>query len=168
MGCGKSSLGKRVARVLGIPFVDTDKEVERAEQADVADIFRYAGEEYFRRAERAALERVIASEEDCVVATGGGLPLWGDNMDVMKAAGATVYICRSAENIASRLTPYGRMKRPRLRGLDDGELMERMRSDIADREPVYRRAETILEADASGDGEMTARIVELCRERMGI
>ncbi len=71
MGCGKSSLGRKAARRLGVEFIDTDAVVERDEGASVADIFCYEGEEYFRRAERAALERIVARGGDAVVSTGG-------------------------------------------------------------------------------------------------
>ena len=75
-GCGKSSLGKRLARRLGKRYVDTDKLVERSEGAMVADIFYYQGEEYFRNAERGVLEQLIEEAFDGIVATGGGLATW--------------------------------------------------------------------------------------------
>lgn len=137
MGCGKSSLGRKAARRLGVEFIDTDAVVERDEGASVADIFCYEGEEYFRRAERAALERIVARGGDAVVSTGGGLPLWHDNMAVMNEAGMTLYIRRAPEQIIARLTPYGRQRRPRFRGLCDGELLDFIRGDMAGREACY-------------------------------
>lgn len=61
MGCGKSTLGRKLARRLGIGFVDTDTLVEEQAGASVADVFRYEGEARFREAEREALERAIAA-----------------------------------------------------------------------------------------------------------
>lgn len=116
MGCGKSTLGRKLARRLGIGFVDTDTLVEEQAGASVADVFRYEGEARFREAEREALERAIAAGGEAVVSTGGGLPTWGDNMQRMNGVGHTVFLRRSAAQIASRLSPYGRRKRPRLRG----------------------------------------------------
>ena len=130
MGCGKSTLGRRLARRLGIPFVDTDTLVERHEGASVADVFHYEGEQRFRELEREVLERAIAEYPSAVISTGGGLPVWRDNMSCMNAAGYTVYLRRTAENIAGRLSPYGRQKRPRLRGLDDEQLVRFMRQDF--------------------------------------
>ena len=69
-GSGKSSLGKRLARRLGIRFVDTDKWIELNEGASVADIFHYGGEEYFRRTERNAVESLYLEGENMVVAPG--------------------------------------------------------------------------------------------------
>ena len=78
MGTGKSTLGRKIAKRTELPFFDTDKMVEEAEGAEVADIITYAGESYFREAERRALEQT-AEVENAVISTGGGLPMWGDN-----------------------------------------------------------------------------------------
>jgi len=158
MGCGKSTLARRLARRLGTVCADTDALVEEREGASVADIFRYEGEEYFRRVEREVLEEIIARGA-AVVSTGGGLPVRGDNMARMNDAGVTVYLRRSAEQIARRLSPYGRQKRPRLRGLGDGELVAFMARDIAEREPCYARAQLIVDCAGASDEELTERIL---------
>ena len=80
MGCGKSTLGRKLARRLGVDFIDTDALVEEREGASVADVFRYEGEERFREAERRVLDEVIAGASFAVVSTGGGLPTWRDNL----------------------------------------------------------------------------------------
>ena len=78
-GSGKSSLGKRLQRALGLKFVDTDKLVEQSEGASVADIFYYQGEEYFRCAERDIVESLAVEGFEGVVATGGGLAVCPSN-----------------------------------------------------------------------------------------
>lgn len=158
MGCGKSSLGRRLAHRLGAVFADTDAMVERREGASVSDIFRFEGEERFRQLEREALEETIASEGFSVVSTGGGLPVWGDNMECMNRAGLTVYLRRTPEQIASRLSPYGRQKRPKLRGLSDEELVAFMHRNMAEREPFYARAQLVLECAGLSDDELIERI----------
>lgn len=70
MGCGKSTLGRKLARRLGVPFFDTDTLVEEHEGAAVADIFRFEGEERFRTLEREALLGILAQGACCVVSTG--------------------------------------------------------------------------------------------------
>ena len=73
MGCGKSTLGRKLARRLGIPYADTDALVEEREGASVSDVFRYEGEQRFREVEREILDRVIEEGAVPVVSTGGGL-----------------------------------------------------------------------------------------------
>ena len=107
-GAGMSSLGKRLQRALGLRLVDTDKLVERSEGATVADIFYYQGEEYFRCAERDVIESLVADDFEGIVATGGGLAVWRDNMERMNRVGTTIYLRRSPAQILSRLTEYGR------------------------------------------------------------
>lgn len=164
MGCGKSSTGRRVARSLGVRFVDTDAEVEREEQATVLDIFHYEGESYFRRAERRVLDRILADEGDMIVATGGGLPLRDDNMDIMRDTGITVYIKRSAESIFGRMSDYGRKKRPKLRDMSDEEVLWYMERDIEKRDHTYRLSEYKFDADTMNDANLAASIVRIWRE----
>ena len=160
MGCGKSTLGRKLARRLGVDFADTDALVEQREGASVADVYQLGGADYFRRAERAVLEELIASERVLVVSTGGGLPVWEDNMARMNAAGTTVYLRRPVEQIIRRMSPYGRQKRPRLRGLSDDELLVFMRQDMADREPFYRQARLVAECAGKSDYELIDWILE--------
>ncbi len=159
MGCGKSTLGRKLARRLGVPFFDTDALVEQSEGASVCDIFRYEGERRFRELERAAVEAILAEKAGCVVSPGGGLPLWSDNMELLNGAGRTFFLRRTAAQIAGRLTPYGRRKRPKLCGLSDAELVEYMRSDMALREPFYARAQTVVECGAMRDDELVALLL---------
>ena len=159
MGCGKSTLARKVARRLGVEAIDTDRVVEEQEGASVFDIFRYEGEERFRQIEREALERIIADPAAAVVSTGGGLPVWRDNMARMNEVGTTVYLRRSAEQIARRLSPYGRQKRPRLRGLSDEELVAFMARDIVEREPFYAQARHTFDCNALSDAEVAEKIL---------
>ena len=161
MGCGKSTTGRRVAKQLDVAYADTDALVEELEGASVNDIFHYEGEEYFRAVERKVLEKLIAGDEDVVVSTGGGLPTWADNMELMNRAGVTVWIDRSAEQTAKRLSPHGRQKRPKLRGLNDEELVEFMQRNMAERRPCYSKATHHIEVDSLGDYELCNQIAEI-------
>lgn len=160
MGCGKSTIGRKLARALHLEFVDTDHRIEEREGATVIDIFHYEGEERFRTIEREVLEEVITAERASVVSTGGGLPAWGDNMARMNEVGRTIYLKRSAENIASRLSPYGRQKRPRLRGLNDEELVIFMREDMAKRDPYYSQAVQVIACEGKSDEEIIREIID--------
>lgn len=159
-GSGKSSLGKRLARRLGIRFVDTDKWVESQEGASVADIFLYGGEAYFRNAERQAVESLYAEGENMVVATGGGLPTWSDNMEWLNHHGLTIYLERTAEQILSRMSAYGRDKRPMFRGKSDDELLSFMHSQMAEREGFYRQAHISVDCTPISDDDAVEVIVK--------
>ena len=154
MGCGKSSLGKKLAKRADFEFVDMDSIIEQREGAPVADIFHYAGEEYFRKTERAVIEELGEAAGNYVISTGGGVPAWEDNMERMNTIGSTVYLRRTAQQIASRLSPHGRQKRPKLRGLNDEELVEFMTKNMAEREPFYSKATHIIECASYSDEEI--------------
>lgn len=153
MGCGKSTIGRKIARFAHLRFVDTDSLVEQREAATVADVITYQGEEYFRCVEQAVLEST-AKEDNLVVSTGGGLPIWGDNMARIGQLGVSIYLRRSPQNILSRLSPYGRQKRPKFRGLNDEELLAFMTSHMAEREPVYSKADIVIDCDTMADSDI--------------
>lgn len=158
-GSGKSSLGKRLARRLGVRFVDTDKQVELQEGASIADIFHYEGEEYFRIAERRAVEALVNDGVDMVIATGGGLPTWRDNMDWLLRSGMTVYLRRTPEQILSRLSDYGREKRPMFRGKSDEELLQFMHEQMALREPYYAKSHIDVDCTIMSDEDVVEYLV---------
>ena len=158
-GSGKSSLGKRLARRMGLRFVDTDNVVEQQVGAPIADIFHYEGEEYFRIAERRAVEGLANEAMDLVIATGGGLPTWRDNMEWMLRSGIVIYLRRSPEQILLRLSDYGRMKRPMFRGKSDEELVAFMREQMAERDKYYTQAHIEVDCNAKSDDDVVEYIV---------
>lgn len=152
-------MGKRLARRMGLRFVDTDNVVEQQVGAPIADIFHYEGEEYFRIAERRAVESLANEAMDLVIATGGGLPTWRDNMEWMLRSGVTIYLRRSPEQILSRLSAYGREKRPMFRGKSDEELLEFMRQQMAEREEYYAQAHISVDCTTMSDDDVVEYIV---------
>lgn len=106
MGCGKSSIGRPLAKRLGMQFVDMDTEIERRCGMSVRDFFAAHGEQEFRRYEHEMLQE-LTQAENTVVATGGGVPCFFDNMSLMNAAGITIYFKLSPEKLAARLE-YGK------------------------------------------------------------
>ncbi len=154
MGCGKSTIGRKLSAKIGYELVDTDHLIEEREGLSVGEIFEKFGEARFREMEREVLVELINSGESCIVSTGGGLPLFGDNMELMNGAGLTIYLHRTAENIASRLSPSGRHKRPKLRGLNDEELVAFMSKNIEERYPTYLKANCFVDAVPMNDDEI--------------
>ena len=163
MACGKSTLGRKIARIAHMSFVDTDSQIEQREGAAVSDIFTYQGEEYFRSVEQAVLADT-ANIDDAVISTGGGLPMWGDNMERMSQLGRSIYLRRSPKNIISRLSPYGRQKRPKFRGLNDEQLLEFMTTHMAEREPMYMKADLVLECDTMSDDALLDTVLSYLRK----
>lgn len=95
-GCGKSTIGKKLAKATGFKFYDIDDEIESYEQMSIPEIFRRYGIKTFRKIEKETLEMVISAinrdKEDCIIATGGGLPCSYNNLDILKENGTVVYI----------------------------------------------------------------------------
>ena len=129
-GCGKSSLGKRVARETGIPFADTDALVAQSAGGTVNDFFERYGEETFRRAETNALA-LLTRARPMIISTGGGTVMNPVNRHIMRSWGRIVWIDRPLEDILSDIKLD---RRPTLR---DGGLAEVERV-YRERVPVYR------------------------------
>ena len=100
MGCGKSTIGRKVAALMGINFIDLDKFIEERNFKSVPDIFAQEGELAFREKERQALLEV-SQFEDIVVGTGGGAPCFFDNMKLMNDAGITIYLAPDNDILAN-------------------------------------------------------------------
>ncbi len=146
---------------MGVELIDTDHLIEQKSGKSVSEIFEQCGELAFRQMERDALVEISQREGFVVIATGGGLPTWSDNMELLNQIGESVYLCRSAESIAKRMSPNGRQRRPKLRGLDDEQLVAFMRGGIAERERYYSQARYIIDCDAFSDAQVAERILGL-------
>ena len=114
MGSGKSTIGRYVAKDMGWRFIDMDDYVERRLGCTISEFFAKHGEEAFRQAEAEAL-RELAKEPKAIIATGGGAPCHFDNMEVMRAAGLTIYIKVEPGELAARLKG-AKTKRPIIAG----------------------------------------------------
>ncbi|MEX1190788.1 MAG: shikimate kinase [Brumimicrobium sp.] len=144
MGVGKTSLGKKLANKLNIPFVDTDQLLEDQFKMTISDYFKIHGEEAFRAAEREVLKTV--SIKKAIIATGGGLPCFYDNMDVMNSTGITVFLDRPAKELQQRLS-QAKSKRPLIADKDDVAMLEYIENELKSRLPFYQRAKFIVERD---------------------
>lgn len=129
-GCGKTSLGKRLSRLLRMPLLDTDAMIVEAEGRAISDIFAERGEAYFRDLESAACE-AVSEREGVVIATGGGAILREKNMEALAKNGVIFFIDRHPAHI---LRSSSLMDRPLVQ--DDRDKLFRL---YADRLPLYRR-----------------------------
>ena len=145
MGCGKSTLGRNVAKMTDIAFIDLDNYIETRYHANIRDIFVSYGEAGFRRMERAMLEEV-ADFENVIIACGGGTPCFGDNMELMNSKGTTVLLETSLDKLHTRLM-RGRHKRPLIADKTDEELREFIISALEARRPFYSKAQIVFPGD---------------------
>lgn len=127
-GCGKSSLGKRVAGNLGVPYVDTDGRIEQILGCPTTEIFARYGEQAFRNAETNILAH-LTREPGSIVSTGGGMVLRENNREIMRNHGLIVLIDRPLEDILSDIKLN---RRPLLaqKGLPEVERLYHERIDI--------------------------------------
>jgi Shikimate kinase len=145
MGCGKTTVGKRLANKLGLRFVDLDSYIEEKYGKTVAEQFEEAGESGFREREREAVSDVCTQFDDILVSTGGGAPCFFDNMERMKATGVTIYLKMTAMALASRLKE-ARKSRPLLRDKTKEELIAYIAKTLNEREPYYEQAKIVVSA----------------------
>ncbi len=134
MGAGKSSLGRRIAPMWALPFVDLDREIEARAGTEIPTIFAREGEAGFRSRERAALADLLAGERS-VIATGGGAVLDPDNRALMRQHGFVVHLQIDVEEQLARLA-HDR-SRPLLAGADRTDVLTRL---AAERGPLYTEA----------------------------
>ena len=158
MGSGKSTLGKRIAKRLGWEFIDTDTMVEERSGKSLADVFNTEGEAVFRWFEQNTLMKIKSSTGNLVVATGGGMPCFEDNMKRMKSAGMTVYLKCTPELLFERLKNDKKV-RPLLAG--ETNLKEYINTMLTRREAFYNLSDYTLEIDADDAKEYT--IIKLRR-----
>jgi len=142
MGSGKSAVGRRLARLLGLSFRDNDDEVEQRTGVDIPLIFEKEGEAGFRRREAAVLADLV-TERGVVLATGGGTPMHPESRRLLAAGGAVVYLYTS---VAEQLRRTSRTRHRPLLEVDDPRA--RLEQLFAERDPVYRKtADLVVETD---------------------
>ena len=145
MGAGKTTLGKALAKDLGVSFIDLDQYIESRYMKSVSQIFATKGEQGFREIESRML-REVGDFDDVIVSCGGSTPLIGDNMDYMLQHGQTVYLKCDNDTLLRRLK-VARSQRPLIASKTDDELAAFIESETKRREPGYLRAEYICPGD---------------------
>jgi len=145
MGSGKTTVGKQLAKELDLPFIDMDVFIENRYHKSISAIFEEKGEAGFREIERKALFEIIEFE-NVVISTGGGLPCFFDNMDVMNQAGTTIYLKVSVKELAKRLK-NGKQKRPLIKDKSQEEIKDFITENLEKREKFYNKATFIFETD---------------------
>ena len=159
MGAGKTTVGRRLAHRLGLPFVDADAEIERAADRTIAEIFDRFGEPAFRDGERRVLARLIEGPPR-VIATGGGAFMDDETRALILARCTAIWLDAAIGTLAARAVRRG--DRPLLRGRDPAEAIAALAES---RNPVYAEAHLRIQTEPGSRDEAVERIVAALAER---
>jgi shikimate kinase len=141
MGVGKSSIGRRLAARLGIPFIDADAEIEKAAGMSIADIFARHGEADFRSGEARVIARLLDGGPQ-VLATGGGAVMNADTRAAIKAKGVSIWLSADLDVLLRRISKR-KNERPLLQTADPAATLREL---LAEREPTYAQSDITVQS----------------------
>ena len=157
MGCGKTTVGKNLAKMLEYEFVDTDEAIEQQQGRTISDIFAQEGEKTFRNMETDYLKNLIKEKADrLVISTGGGMSIREENQELLKQLGLVVYLRVKPQTVYERVK--GDTKRPLLQCDDPFTKIKNM---LEERGPVYKStAHHIIDVDELRQQEIAEKIMD--------
>lgn len=141
MGSGKTSVGKRLARKLSLPFVDGDQEIEKAAGLSLVDVLKCFGEKEYRAGEERVMKRLLQGEP-CVLASGGGSFVAAQTRRLAKENALTVWLKADIDTLYYRTA--GRTRRPFLLG-DNQTVKNKLKEYISEEYPFYSEADIVVE-----------------------
>ena len=144
MFCGKTTLGRKLAKRLDYQFFDIDKEIEKKTHYTVNDIFTKFSEQNFRDIERQVLQSLL-EKNTIVVACGGGTPCFFDNMRLIKQKSTSIYLYLTPEKIFSRLK-VSKKTRPLMKNIPPNEQLQYITETLKTREHFYMQADITINA----------------------
>ena len=162
MGVGKTTIGRQVASLLRLPFVDADEEIERVSRMSVSELFEQYGEEEFRGLERRVIERLL-SGDPMVLATGGGAFMNADTRAAMRERATSLWLRAELDVLVERTAR--RNTRPLLRTGDPRVILDRL---MRERHPVYSEADLTVESTRDRQGVIAARVIEALAARASV
>ena len=159
MGAGKSTIGRQLARNLGLEFIDSDREIETRTGVDIPLIFELEGEDGFRHREQDIID-TLTQRQGIVLATGGGAVLSSTNRRHLASRGLVIYLHTSVNQQLQR-TAHDR-NRPLLQTDNPGQKLQQL---MKERDPLYREiADLIIETDGCRVREVVGKIVRHIEE----
>ena len=166
MGAGKTTVGKALAKDMGLTFYDLDWYIESRMHKTVKQIFDEQGEEGFRRIERNMLHEV-AEFEDVIISCGGGTPCFFDNIDYMNSQGTTFYL-KATPDVLYKHLKMGKTVRPLLLNKTPDEVKTFIEAQLKQREPFYAKAKHIVDVSLMDNKEKIKTTVDAIRGELGI
>jgi len=155
-GCGKSTIGRQLARMRQLPFLDSDHEIERFLGCSIREFFDREGEPAFRDVEERVIRETLSAPQVRVIATGGGSVLRPANRDAMKSYATVVYLHTQPEDLARRLSRD--TQRPLLQVADP---RQRLRDLYTVRDPIYRAVADIVVDTAHKSAAMLVNLISM-------
>ncbi|TSJ41222.1 shikimate kinase [Fluviicola chungangensis] len=156
MGSGKSTVGALLAERLKLPFIDSDKEIEKQQGKTINEIFAQSGEVAFRELEMEFLNR-LKSQEPSVIAVGGGLPSIPRAIELMHESGLVIYLNTSLLTLIQRLKNE-KQDRPLLRELSDTEFHPFLEALLSERVHFYKQAKLIMPNERNSPNELVLKL----------
>ncbi len=148
-GSGKSFIARRFAYFTGIPVFDTDDIIEKEYGKSIVEIFKTGGEEVFREYERDIIKE-ISKKEEFIVATGGGLPCYQDNIRLINKSGISVYLKADTETLLHRIKKNPQI-RPLINTANDNEIIKYLKNTLNERRKYYEQAHYTVNAAMPAD-----------------
>ncbi len=156
MGSGKTSVGKRLAKKLNLPFVDGDQEIEKAAGLSLVDVLKCFGEEEYRAGEKRVMKRLLQGSP-CVLASGGGSFVAEQTRQLAKLNAVTIWLKADVDVLYNRTA--GRKHRPFLEG-NDSHLKNKLEKYISEEYPYYSEADIIVETKEEQVDNTVLRVIE--------
>lgn len=159
MASGKSSIGKKLAEILSVPFVDLDVLISKKEKLSIQDIFKNKGEIYFRKKETEYLNDFLIQKDNFILAVGGGTPCYANNMAIINNNSKSFYLKSSIQSIYNKLSnKKNKHKRPLISEINNKDLKEFIAKHLFERSPFYEQAHYTVTTDNKSKKEIALEI----------